>query len=86
MLSNLLLKVLIAFKIFRMYVQQSHSILFYIRQSKKNKGGKVPVYARMTIDGLKKARAVKGVKILPGHWEPDNKLVKARRKRYKTWL
>ena len=60
-----------------MYTQQSHSILFYIRQAKKTKDGKVPLYVRITIDGLKNDRVVRGVKILPDHWDRDNKVVKA---------
>jgi integrase len=60
-----------------MYTQQSHSILFYIRQNKKTKDGKVPLYVRITIDGLKNERVVRGVKILPDHWDHEKKVVKA---------
>ena len=60
-----------------MYVQQSQSILFFPRKSKTNKkDDKVPLYARLTIDGRKKERAVKGVRIHPDHWDTDNKRVK----------
>jgi integrase len=58
-----------------MYIHQSHSILFYIRQNKKTSDGKVPLYARISIDGLKKERVVKGVKLLPEHWDSENKVV-----------
>jgi integrase len=58
-----------------MYIQQSFSILFYVRKSKMAEDGKAPLYARITIDGLKKEKAVKGVRIIPGHWDPENKVV-----------
>ena len=34
-------------------VKQNLSILFYLKRKKIDKAGKVPVYVRLTIDGLK---------------------------------
>jgi integrase len=58
-----------------MYIQQSFSLLFYVRKSKAAEDGKAPLYARLTIDGLKAEMAVQGVRLLPEHWDPDNKVV-----------
>ncbi|HWK03656.1 MAG TPA: hypothetical protein VNS58_08490 [Puia sp.] len=61
-----------------MYVEQSQSILFFPKRNKRNlKTGKVPIYARLKIDGRVSDRVVKGVHILPGHWDTGNKVVKA---------
>lgn len=37
----------------------------------------MPLYVRITIDGLKNERVVRGVKILPDHWDQEKKVVKA---------
>jgi hypothetical protein len=61
-----------------MYIQQNQSILFFPKRNKQNqKTGKVPIYARLKIDGLVSDRVVKGVHILPEHWDTENKIVKA---------
>jgi hypothetical protein len=61
-----------------MYVQQTSSILFFPKRNKiRKQSGLVPIYARITIDGQTADRAVKGVKVLPDHWDPDAKLVRA---------
>ncbi len=60
-----------------MYVQQTHSVLFFPKRNKARiETGKVPIYARLVIDGKSLDRAVKGVLILPGHWDVDTKTVK----------
>jgi integrase len=59
-----------------MYVQQKKTLLFYIRNHKKNADGTVPVYARLLIDGVPRERSVKGVRCLPDHWDPDAKRLK----------
>ncbi len=61
-----------------MYIQQNQSILFFPKRNKRNqKTGKVPIYARLKIDGLVSDRVVKGVHILPEHWDTQNKIVTA---------
>lgn len=60
-----------------MYVQQSKTLLFYIRRGKLNASdGTVPVYARLLIDGVPRERSVKGVRCLPGHWDTETKRLK----------
>ena len=61
-----------------MYIQQSQSILFFPKRNKRHqKTGKVPIYARLKIDGRVSDRVVKGVHILPEHWDTQNKIVTA---------
>jgi hypothetical protein len=65
-------------KSFIMYVQQTSSILFFPKRNKiRKQSGLVPIYARITIDGQIADRAVKGVSILPDHWDAEAKSVKA---------
>ncbi len=69
-----------------MYVQQSQSILFFLRKSKTNKKtGKAPLCVRVKIDGLSKDRVVKGVTLHPDHWDPETKTVKAQEPRAKAY-
>jgi len=59
-----------------MYVQQTRSVLFFPKRNKTRiETGKLPIYARLVIDGKSLDRAVKGVLILPGHWDPVTKTV-----------
>lgn len=68
-----------------MYVQQTSSILFFPKRNKiRKQSGLVPIYARITIDGQTADRAVKGVKVLPDHWDPEAKSVKAADPKAKT--
>jgi hypothetical protein len=61
-----------------MYVDQKNSITFFPRRQRvSSKTGKAPLIVRINIDGLKKDKVVKGVRINPDHWDEENKIVKA---------
>jgi site-specific recombinase XerD len=61
-----------------MYVDQKNSITFFPRRQRvSTKTGKAPLIVRINIDGLKKDKVVKGVRINPDHWDEENKIVKA---------
>jgi len=49
---------------------QRLSILFYLKKSKPNKKGQVPIYVRMTIDG-KRSELASGYRIKPEQWNQD---------------
>jgi hypothetical protein len=51
-----------------MYVKQDCHILFYRKLKKKNADGLVPLYARLTIDGLIEELST-GIRIHPDHWD-----------------
>jgi integrase len=55
-----------------MQVNQTLSILFYLKRSKANKSGMTAIYVRVTIDGLH-AEISLGCKVLPCHWDNTNK-------------
>ena len=57
-----------------MYVKQNYSLLFYRKMKKMNSQGMVPIYCRLTIDGLRDEIST-GVWINPDHWEPEYKSV-----------
>jgi integrase len=57
-----------------MSVRQRLSILFYLKGSKKSSDGKIPIYVRVTIDGLKDVIST-GCKVLPEHWHTKTKQV-----------
>jgi integrase len=59
-----------------MYVNQSLSILFYRKIKKMCSEGKVPLYVRVTIDGLKDEMSL-GIKVHPDHWDENSKTVKS---------
>ena len=60
-----------------MYIQQEFSLLFFLRTTKTSKKtGKAPLYYRLKIDGASLDRCVKGVDLLPEHWDRENKVVK----------
>lgn len=50
-----------------MYINQSFEILFYRKLKKKNGKGLVPIYVRLTIDGLE-GEISTGVFVNPDHW------------------
>ncbi len=60
-----------------MNVKQKFSILFYLKRKKASKDGKIPIYVRITIDGLKDEFSL-GCKVLSDHWENKTKTVLAR--------
>jgi len=69
-----------------MYVQQSHSVLFFPKRDKtRSTTGKVPIYARLVIDGQSRDRVVKGVLVHPDHWDAGSKTVKAAEPQAKTF-
>jgi len=49
---------------------------FYLKRQKIDKMGKIPVYVRVTIDGLQEEMSV-GLKVLENHWTNDSKTVKS---------
>ena len=53
---------------------QKLSVLFWLFRAKKSKDGSIPVYYRITIDGLSKDFSL-GYKVLPGNWDAENKRV-----------
>lgn len=57
-----------------MYIKQNISILFWRMMKKMNRNGKVPIYVRLTIDGLKEERSTK-IWIDPEHWDNKTKQV-----------
>lgn len=59
-----------------MHVKQKFSSLFYLKRQKIDKAGKIPVYVRVTIDGLQDEMSV-GIKVLDGHWNNDSKTVQS---------
>lgn len=62
-------------KIHTMYIKQTLSILYYRKLKKKNKKtGTVPVYVRLTIDGLQDEIST-GVTVQPDHWSQEGQEV-----------
>lgn len=66
-----------------MHVKQKFSILFYLKRKKINKEGTIPVYVRVTIDGLKDEIAM-GFNVLSDDWSNDTKMVRSADSRYKV--
>ncbi|MBL7699185.1 MAG: hypothetical protein JNK79_13550 [Chitinophagaceae bacterium] len=57
-----------------MQVHQNLSILFYRKRKKADKNGYIPIYCRVTIDGLEDEMST-GFKVLDDEWDNTNKLV-----------
>ena len=57
-----------------MHVKQHLSILFYLKRRKATKDGLIPIYVRLTIDGLQ-AEISLGCKVLAEQWDDTNKLL-----------
>ena len=57
-----------------MSFRQNLSILFFLKRSKKSKDGKVPIYIRITIDGLSDDIS-SGCKLLDTDWDVETKQV-----------
>ncbi|HUB59974.1 MAG TPA: Arm DNA-binding domain-containing protein, partial [Puia sp.] len=55
-----------------MHVKQHLSILFYLKRRKATKDGLIPIYVRLTIDGLQ-AEISLGCKVLAEQWNDTNK-------------
>lgn len=66
-----------------MNFKQKLSILFYLKGSKKSCDGKVPVYIRITIDGLAEEISL-GFKVLEADWDCENKIVRPTDRQYKN--
>ena len=60
-----------------MNVKQKLSILFYLRKYKVGNDGKSPLYARVTIDGLKDEIST-GCRITSKNWDNGTKTVISR--------
>lgn len=58
-----------------MQVHQVLSILFYRKKKKMDKSGFIPIYCRITIDGLKEEIST-GYKVQFDDWDPDTKTIK----------
>lgn len=57
-----------------MYVKQNFCLLFYRKMKKKNASGMVPIYVRLTIDGLEDEIS-SSIFINPDHWDQENRCV-----------
>ena len=67
-----------------MYVKQSFALLFYLKRKKMTSDGKVPIYVRLTIDGLEEEMST-GIKVNPIHWENSFKMVTSQDKNYEAF-
>ncbi|WPQ62026.1 Arm DNA-binding domain-containing protein [Chitinophaga sancti] len=65
-----------------MNFKQKLSILFYLVRSKRSKDGKIPIYVRITIDGLDDYFS-SGCKVLDEDWDGEKKQVLPTDKSYK---
>jgi site-specific recombinase XerD len=69
-----------------MYIQQEFSLLFFLRLKRTDKKtGKAQLCYRLKIDGASLDRSVKGVKLLPDHWDNEAKIVKTDERQYKAF-
>src|SRR5665213_24816 len=59
-----------------MNVRQNLSVLFYLRGIKETKERKIPIYIRITVDGLKVELSL-GHNVREKDWESQLKLVKS---------
>ena len=66
-----------------MNFKQKLSILFYLKGCKKSIDGKVPIYIRITIDGLAEDMSL-GCKVLETDWDCENKIVRPTDRLYKV--
>jgi len=64
-----------------MYFKQSFALLFYLKRKKMTSDGKVPIYVRLTIDGLEEEMST-GIKVNSIHWENSFKMVTSQDKNY----
>jgi len=55
-----------------MNVKQNLSILFYLKKKKATQDGKIPIYTRITIDGLRDEFSF-GYKVLNDDWDDEAK-------------
>lgn len=60
-----------------MNVKQKLSILFYLKRNKQDREGKSPLYARITVDGLKEETST-GCKVSGKNWDNETKSVLSR--------
>ena len=66
-----------------MQVNQSISILFYLKKQKMDSEGQIPIYCRLTIDGLSKDVST-GIKIKNDQWDGRFKRVNSLNKSHKV--
>ncbi|HVU56537.1 MAG TPA: Arm DNA-binding domain-containing protein [Puia sp.] len=57
-----------------MYINQQLSILFYLKRKKTTSDGMIPIYVRVTIDGLEDERSFRQ-KVFPAFWVNETKTV-----------
>jgi hypothetical protein len=67
-----------------MNVKQNLAILLYLKRSKIDKTRKMPVYVRLTIDGLKVDMSL-GFKVLSENWDTETKTVKPPEPKHKSF-
>lgn len=67
-----------------MQVRQKMSILFFRKTTKKDKQGNIPIYCRVTVDGLRDEIST-GCKVPFDHWNTDNKEVSAANPFYRAY-
>ncbi len=67
-----------------MQVHQNLSILFYRKRKKADKDGYMPIYCRVTVDGLKYERST-GLKVLDTQWDNEVKQVLSTNPFYKAY-
>jgi site-specific recombinase XerD len=60
-----------------MHVKQHLSILFYLKRRRATKDGMIPIYVRVTIDGLEGEISL-GCKVLAEQWDNTNKTLQSR--------
>jgi len=65
-----------------MNVRQNLSVLFYLRGTKETKEREIPIYIRITVDGLKVELSL-GHKVQEKDWEFKSKLVKSSNPKWK---
>ena len=67
-----------------MQVHQNFSIVFYRKRKKADKEGFIPIYCRITIDGLEDERST-GVRVVDHQWDTDTKQVLSTNPFYKAY-
>src|SRR5215208_7465845 len=59
-----------------MNVRENLSILFYLKRRKASKDGMIPIYIRITIDGLEEEIST-GCKVFDADWDNESKTVRS---------
>ena len=66
-----------------MQVQQNLAILLYLKRKKASHDGRIPIYVRITIDGLQEELS-SGCKVLTADWDPEHKQVTSGDRKWKA--